>query len=601
MKNNSQKKDVDKSTLKANSDKKFMKNVQKRKAGTSTKKSSGNGTNKKKVILIISYVLLVLVSIVALILFAWEYMGRNAPDTGDDKSHFVGESGEKYDREVNGESGDGYTSYTFLATGLDKEEGLTDVIMVAKYDMVDKNVNIMSIPRDTYVKYNSTLILDKDGDISKKNFGASANSGGKINSVYSRGKNFGYSQFDKFVSETKGKSDSQIEEMCEKSILEYEGERLDLKTFKSYINEVDKSKKSQFRDRVAREFGIKYLGELISYDFCIPIDFYAQVNIQGFRNVVDAIGGVDVVIQEDMYYKDPLQDLYIDLKKGPQHLDGKKAEQFVRFRYGYASADIGRIDAQKIFMTAFIDKVFSWGTVTKLPALITVVKNNLTTDLSFDDTLYFAKNALELDMNNIKMMTMPGVPYDIAYYSASKAELLEMVNTYFNCYDKEILDADLGIIQLSNSKPVGNEVLSAGDIKEDEPDLDFLGSKPSSNSSSGNNQKPAKPSDEVTDVPPAENYENNDTTPETGDEQGTDNQEGGEASQDNQDNDPDLGETDVQDSDNSLPDDNTSSEQQKDTTSTEQPPVQSGNDTPPLPPAQTMDTPSDVENNQAAA
>ena len=90
--------------------------------------------------------------------------------------------------------------------------------------------------------------------------------------------------------------------------------------------------------------GIVYI---LARSFGTPIDFYAQLNLDGFVNIVNAIGGVDVYIQEDMDYEDPLQNppLKIHLKKGMQHLDGKKAEQFIRFRYGYAAADIARIDA----------------------------------------------------------------------------------------------------------------------------------------------------------------------------------------------------------------------------------------------------------------
>ena len=65
----------------------------------------------------------------------------------------------------------------------------------------------------------------------------------------------------------------------------------------------------------------------------IKIDHYVKVDLEGFREIVDAVGGVDVDVPQDMHWDmrdtgDPL----IDLKKGMQHLDGEKAEQLVRFR-----------------------------------------------------------------------------------------------------------------------------------------------------------------------------------------------------------------------------------------------------------------------------
>ena len=54
--------------------------------------------------------------------------------------------------------------------------------------------------------------------------------------------------------------------------------------------------------------------------------------INGFRNIIDAIGGVEFDVPIRMFYNDPEQNLHIDLQKGKQLLNGKKAEMLVRFR-----------------------------------------------------------------------------------------------------------------------------------------------------------------------------------------------------------------------------------------------------------------------------
>ena len=73
--------------------------------------------------------------------------------------------------------------------------------------------------------------------------------------------------------------------------------------------------------------------------------------------MLDILGGVELYVPQRMYYSDPEQGLYIDLQEGWQTLDGKNAENFVRFRSGYVQQDLGRINAQKIFLTALFEKV----------------------------------------------------------------------------------------------------------------------------------------------------------------------------------------------------------------------------------------------------
>ncbi len=466
-----------------NSEIEFLKNKQKRK-GTSSKfkKKKASGLSKTfRVVLI--FILIIAVALLGV----FTYFKRiYKPDHLNDDSGNLGVLSEVID----GNTGDKISLdsgvYTFLATGCDKSEGLTDVIMTATYNLNENKLSIMSIPRDTYVKLNNTLKIDENGAISVDNFNNNANSAGKINSAYSKGRRFAERELQRLVEKSEGLSDAQIKKLCEESFL-----NINLKTLKNYINETNTKKKNEIYENVRKEFGIKYLSMLIYYNFGIPIDFYAQVNISGFRNIVDAIGGVDVVIQQDMYYYDPTQDLKINLKKGPQHLDGEKAEQFVRYRSGYISADIGRIDAQKIFMTAFIKKLFSFTTVTKLNTLVEEIQNNLTTNLSVSDAAYFGTNALELDLANINMITLPGISEyvdDISYYSVNKAAVIETVNTYLNKYDKPLPETNFCMTQISNKVPVGTGVLTADDITKDEPALDYVWGNSRSNTQQATDQ-----------------------------------------------------------------------------------------------------------------
>ena len=64
----------------------------------------------------------------------------------------------------------------------------------------------------------------------------------------------------------------------------------------------------------------------------IQINNYVVVDFSGFKDLVNAIGGIDINVEKDMYYEDPYDNLVIDLQQGRQHLDGEKAIQYVRYR-----------------------------------------------------------------------------------------------------------------------------------------------------------------------------------------------------------------------------------------------------------------------------
>ncbi len=189
------------------------------------------------------------------------------------------------------------------------------------------------------------------------------------------------------------------------------------------------------------------LAEALEQNLCIQIQYTAVMNLDGFVGIVDSIGGVDVDIPYAMEYEDPEQDLYIHFKAGPTHLTGEKAEEFVRFRNGYLTADIGRVDAQKIFLAAFIDKVQSSVSITNVSLitdLASEVVSNLTTNVTVADVMFFGKNALSVDLSKISMMTAPGdsVKSDGSwYYVINRDATLGMINTHFNIYDNDITDS----------------------------------------------------------------------------------------------------------------------------------------------------------------
>jgi polyisoprenyl-teichoic acid--peptidoglycan teichoic acid transferase len=115
----------------------------------------------------------------------------------------------------------------------------------------------------------------------------------------------------------------------------------------------------------------------------LPIDYYAIINIDIFKDLVDALGGVEINVPYDMYYPDAAAGLLIDLKAGPQILDGEQAAGFVRFRHT-ARGDYDRIDNIKALAFAMLGKLkaMNVSAASKVPELIDVVFKNVDTNAS---------------------------------------------------------------------------------------------------------------------------------------------------------------------------------------------------------------------------
>ena len=172
--------------------------------------------------------------------------------------------------------------------------------------------------------------------------------------------------------------------------------------------------------------------------FRITIDYYAIMNLNGFVNIIDALGGVEMDVPTRMYYKDPAQNLTIDLQPGLQTLTGAQAEQFVRFRKGYVEGDIGRVDAQKLFIGACIAQVKKNFNVSTISTVMDQVMKNVVTDIPLQDMVYYAKSALSVDLSKITMLTLPGIQCrqhndsGTWYYVAYRDGTVAALNKYFN-------------------------------------------------------------------------------------------------------------------------------------------------------------------------
>jgi LCP family protein required for cell wall assembly len=195
----------------------------------------------------------------------------------------------------------------------------------------------------------------------------------------------------------------------------------------------------------AQKAGIEYLKAMIKYTLGIEIKYHVFMDLNGFKALVKAVGGVDMTVPQDMVYNDPEQKLYINLKKGWQHLDENQAEQLVRFRAGYADADIGRIRTQQLFLASLMKKMLKFD-IDQIKSIYDVGSKYLITNISATNAVLFATKVLNVKMEDMRTHTMPGnwIPSALRY-ELYKEETIDLINKYYNPYKKDIPESSFNI------------------------------------------------------------------------------------------------------------------------------------------------------------
>ena len=173
------------------------------------------------------------------------------------------------------------------------------------------------------------------------------------------------------------------------------------------------------RINAANVYGYRYdypgggpalLMRTIEQNFQIPIDYYVMVDFDGFTQVIDTLGGVDVNVPRtlhDTMYPDPRPgDPYayktIHFDAGWQHLDGKRALEYSRSRM--STSDFARAARQQQVLLAIREKAVSLGIlnlIPKLPALFATMGNMVKTDMTLGEMGDLAQLAPQIDLENI--------------------------------------------------------------------------------------------------------------------------------------------------------------------------------------------------------
>ncbi|MDF2960044.1 MAG: transcriptional regulator [Paenibacillus sp.] len=217
---------------------------------------------------------------------------------------------------------------------------------------------------------------------------------------------------------------------------------------------------------------MKTVGDLLG----IPVQYYVYTDFKGFIALVDAIDGIDINVEKDMKYSDAEDghEYDINLKKGMQHLDGKMALQYVRFRHD-ALSDFARTERQRNFMQAVAQKMQSTSSILKLPRILSSVDPYIETNLSTTDMLKLGSLGYEAKTEGMVSQQIPPAELLIEkrvggaeVLSVNREKLQAYIQALFDGTDPEDAVKKAPVVKetLKNSGPVPIKT-SAGIKSED--------------------------------------------------------------------------------------------------------------------------------------
>ncbi len=228
---------------------------------------------------------------------------------------------------------------------------LTDTMMVASIDPVNNKMDLLSVPRDLWVKEPNGFI---------ENYG-------KINAAYESGKY-------------------------------------------KYLGHLDSGNDNQ----QAIEAGFQAADQTVSHVLGVPINYNVLVNFQAFQDAVNAVGGVTIDVPEDlvdptMAWQNNWNPVLA--QKGVQHMDGYQALLYARSRE--TSSDFARTARQRAILVALKDKVLTAGTLSnplKISGLLSALGNNVRTDISLSDIDQLRQIFEKIKSNDISSIALDQAP-----------------------------------------------------------------------------------------------------------------------------------------------------------------------------------------------
>ncbi len=151
--------------------------------------------------------------------------------------------------------------------------------------------------------------------------------------------------------------------------------------------------------------GADLSADTVSNVLGLEINHYVVVDFQGFKDIVDALGGIDINVKKKI--RDHFDGNYVSFNPGMHHFNGQEALEYVRVRH--VDDDFGRMGRQQQFLRAVMDKLTRFSNVWKIPELVNIASHNIGADsgLGIKEMISYAGQMKSIGRKNIHMITLP--------------------------------------------------------------------------------------------------------------------------------------------------------------------------------------------------
>ncbi len=185
-----------------------------------------------------------------------------------------------------------------------------------------------------------------------------------------------------------------------------------------YANGEAERRQAEVNGQVPTENGVTLTKKTLEQMLGIPIQYYVEVDFEGFKAIIDELGGVEVNVDRKLVYDDPTDNTHINLEPGIQTLNGEQALGYVRHRHDnrgvkYFSNDFDRNRRQQEVIRAVVDKMTSFEGFTKIFKVIEVGGQHVHTDLSPEQI-----KGLAIDFKGVNSSSITTLEND-AYWNAN--------------------------------------------------------------------------------------------------------------------------------------------------------------------------------------
>ncbi|SFM12069.1 transcriptional attenuator, LytR family [Paenibacillus sp. 1_12] len=192
----------------------------------------------------------------------------------------------------------------------------------------------------------------------------------------------------------------------------------------------------------------------------IPIQYYVYTDFKGFIALVDAIDGIDIDVEKDMKYSDSEDghEYDINLKKGMQHLNGKMALQYVRFRHD-ALSDFARTERQRNFVQIVLKKMQATSSLFKIPRILSSIDPYIQTNLSTTDMIKLGSLGYEAKTEGLISQQIP--PSELLLEKkVGGADVISVNKDKLQVFIKSLLNGQ------DSKQPIKKDVNSKGSVVE---------------------------------------------------------------------------------------------------------------------------------------